>query len=150
MLSYTGNGRVRLLAPPDPNTGFAPFESAVPFLFDFGNGDTLLIHYGRTDFGAPEPGMVQVVPVPPNLVDTTWFATFNPVPGSGTGQFADVIGGEFFMTAETDPFDPTTADVPYSWSSDVGYLTFVPEPSSLLAAGLGWVALVARRWQQVA
>ncbi|MDC0937248.1 hypothetical protein OAS39_13265, partial [Pirellulales bacterium] len=46
-LSYSGNGRVRLLSPPDPNTGTASFDSAEPFLFDFGNGDTLQMHYGR-------------------------------------------------------------------------------------------------------
>ena len=144
MLSYSGTGRVRLLAAPDPMTGIAPFESALPFFFDFGNGDTIEIHYGRVDFGAPEPGMVQVIPVG-NLIDTEWLATFNPVPGSGTGIFEGVIGGEFFMTAESDPFDPTAMNIEYSWSSDLGYLTFIPEPSSLAMLGLATFAFVTVR-----
>ena len=47
------------------------------------------------------------------------------------------------MIAETDPFDPTSNDIPYSWSSDQGYLTTVPEPSSLaVALGLAAVTLL--------
>jgi len=143
-LTYTATARVRLLAPPNPMTGIAPFESALPVLFDFGNGDTLAIHYGRTDFGAPTSGMVQLTPLPDGMVDTQWLAVFNPVPGSGTGQFEGVIGGAFFMTAETDPFDPTGTDFAYSWSSDVGSLTFVPEPSSLAMAGAAALVMLAR------
>jgi hypothetical protein len=143
-LNYTATARVRLLAPPNPMTGIAPFESASPVLFDFGNGDTLAMHYGRTDFGAPESGMVQLIPLPGGMVDTQWLAVFNPVPGSGTGQFDGVIGGAIFMTAITDPFDPTGTDIPYSWSSDAGSLTFVPEPSSLALVGAAALVMLVR------
>ncbi|MCA9185921.1 MAG: hypothetical protein R3E01_36605 [Pirellulaceae bacterium] len=129
-LNYTGMGRVRLLGAPDA-TGVAPFDSGVPFVFDFGADGTLEMHYGHPELGAPDTARVQLTPVAGGLVDTTWLATFNPVPGSGTGKFANVTGGAFLMTAETDEFDPAATNIPYSWSSDVGFLTFVPEPSSL-------------------
>jgi hypothetical protein len=143
-LNYTGNGRAILLGLPD-TSGFAPFQSATPFLFDFGGGDTLLMHYGRTDFGAAETGKVLLVPSP-GAIATTWYAEFNPVPGSGTGKFADVVGGSIYMIAETGEVDPEATDIPYRWSSDQGFLTTVPEPSSLVVlAGVALIGLLVSR-----
>lgn len=129
----------------DPATGKVPFDSAVPFLFDFGGGDTLLMEYGHPELGAPGTGIATLTPLPSGLLDTNWLATFNPVPGSGTGKFAGVTGGAFLMTANNSAVDPAGTNLPYTWSSDVGYVTIVPEPCSAAMAALGGCALLAFR-----
>ncbi|MCA9263521.1 MAG: hypothetical protein KDA60_06710 [Planctomycetales bacterium] len=137
-LAYTGDGSVRLLGLPD-ETGTAPFDSATPFLFDFGDGNSIQLHYGHPEVGAPSTGSATIQPSSqPDLVNVTWLATFNPVPGTGTGIFENVVGGAFFMTASQTEVDPTGQNLPYMWSSDPGYLTVVPEPHCL--AILGWAA----------
>lgn len=140
-LNYTmPTAAFEVLGPPDAS-GTLPFHSASPGFFDFGNGDTLLLHYGRTDFGAPTTGFATITP-DGNLNDVIFLATFNPVPGSGTGIFENVVGGDFFMTAMMDNVDLAGTDIPYSWSSDVGKLTLVPEPCVFAIVGTGVAGLV--------
>ena len=147
-LNYTSLGSIRVLDVPDAN-GTVPFESDLPVTFDFGGGNTLAMHYGRIDMGAPTTGFVTLSPgSTPNRFDLEFLATFTYVPGSGTGDYADVIDAEFFMTANMDEVDITTPDLPYMWSSDVGFLTFVPEPNSGLLFALAMAAAISlrRRW----
>lgn len=144
-LNYTGSGTVAALGAIDPATGQVPFASNDPFLFDFGGGNTLKIHYGHPELGAPSTGTATIAPLPSGLADVTWLATFNPVPGSGTGIFANVTGGSFFMTAKMFSIDPTSTDIPYSWTSEMGYLTVVPEPSASLLVLMSICGLVSRR-----
>lgn len=143
--NYTGSGTVTALGAIDPATGQVPFASGEPFLFDFGGGNTLRMHYGHPEVGAPSAGTATISPLPSGLVDVTWLATFNPIPGSGTGKFANVTGGSIFMTAKQTSVNPLGPDLPYSWSSDVGYLTVVPEPSTGLLLALVGCGLLARR-----
>lgn len=134
--------------PGDPSSVY--FQSDVPARFDAGDGNVIEFHYGRTDFGAPQNGVATLSPTgltSPGgapLFDVIFLATFNPVPGSGTGVFADVVSGAFFMTAVSDNVDVTGVDIPYNWSSDVGGYVTIPEPSSLLIAGLACLGLVRR------
>src|SRR2546430_14569713 len=57
---YYGEGKVVLDRFTSATT--AEFSSAVPFVFVAANGDRLACHYGRTDFGAAQPGKVQLYP----------------------------------------------------------------------------------------
>lgn len=132
--NYTGQGEVRLDTFTSATT--ADFSSAQPFVFTGQNGDELAFNYaGNVSLGDAGGG----------LAFGTFVAEFNPVLGSGTGQFADVIGGSFIMTAITEAFAlvpgpaPGNEDVAYTWSSDEGYLMFVPEPSSLALLMIGGI-----------
>ena len=123
-----------------------PFESVSPFTFDFGSGNSFQMRYGRLDFGAPSSGFATPSPgSQTGLSDVVFLATFNYVPGSGTGAYEEVIDGEIFMTAIIDDADLTTLDIPYTWSSDVGFLTFIPEPTSMTLVALAFPALTVRR-----
>ena len=125
-----------------------PSLSAVRFFFDFGNRNTLQMHYWRPEFGAQSSGSGRVAPVPrtnPQLVDVTWITARNPVPGSGTGIFQDVIGSRFLMMAIQDSVDLASADLPHTWSCDVEFLTVVPEPNLLILTGPAVVGLFALR-----
>ena len=119
--NYTGQGVVRLDMFTSATT--AEFSSAQPFVFTGQNGDELGFNY---------TGVVALADAGGGLFTSTWSGEFNPAPGTGTGEFADVEGGSFIMTALTEAFEPgVSTDVAYTWSSDEGYLLFVPEPSSL-------------------
>jgi hypothetical protein len=119
---YYGEGEVVLDAFLSPST--AAFSSAVPFVFTAANGDQLAFHYGRTDFGAPKPGFVELLPAGDGLVIAVWFAEFDPVYADCTGRFADLVGGSFFMIAVTEPFVFGAMDpVAYTWSGQ-GSLEF--------------------------
>ena len=108
----------------------ANFSSDVPFVFvSNATGDQLVVDYA---------GTVALTDVGGGLFDTTWVADFTPVIGQSTGVFADVIGGSFTVTAETDNFMMGQVPVNYTWGGS-GTLQFIPEPSSaifLLAGGL--------------
>jgi hypothetical protein len=114
---YYGDGKVQLDEFLSPTS--AAFSSAVPFVFTAANGDKLAFHYGRTDFGAAGPGIVQLFPADDGKVVAVWVAEFNPVPDECTGRFQKVIGGSFIMTAVTEPFVFGSSDpVAYTWSGD--------------------------------
>jgi hypothetical protein len=116
--NYYGQGMVQIDMFTSPTT--AEFSSAVPFVFIAANGDKLAFTYGDTNNGAAKPGTVTLFPVDMTHVVAVFVAEFNPVPARCTGRFAKVIGGSFIMTAVTDPFEPTGADVPvgYTWSGE--------------------------------
>jgi hypothetical protein len=113
----------------DPSTGtfVGEFGSGDPFVFVAANGDELVCHYGRTDFGASEPGVFELTVVGFTeggvpIVEALFIAEFVPQPAS-TGRFAG-IQGSWIMIAVTDPFVLGSSDpVPYSWSGQ-GSLTF--------------------------
>ena len=110
-LSYTGAADIRVVGITSPSE--VAFDSSVPFTFDFGGGDSFQMHYGRADFGAPGPGVATVGPGDgAGLSDVEFLATFNVVPGSGTGAFSDLIEGSLFMTAVMDEVDLTQPGYP--------------------------------------
>jgi hypothetical protein len=113
--NYSGVGKVQLDAFTSGST--ADFSSAVPFVFTAANGDKLAFHYGRTDFGAAEPGHVSLFPAAEaGKVIAVWVAEFNPVVAQCTGRFEQVTGGSFIMIAVTEPFVFGATDpVKYAW-----------------------------------
>lgn len=144
VLNYSGSADIRVVGITSPSE--VTFDSAVPFSFDFGGGDSFQMHYGRVDFGGPGPGVATVGPGDgAGLSDVEFLATFNVVPGSGTGAFSDLIDGSLFMTAVMDEVDLTQPDIPYSWTSDVGSLTFIPEPGAAALLGVAGLAFSAAR-----
>jgi hypothetical protein len=112
---YYCEGFVRTDILTSPTT--ANFSSAEPCVFTAANGDKLAFHYGREDYGAQGPGVVELFDAGDGKVFTIWVAEFNPVPELCTGKFSKVIGGSFIMVAITDPF-VLGADEPvaYTWS----------------------------------
>jgi hypothetical protein len=127
---HTGAGTVQTdtaqLNPDGTITG--EFGSGSPFVFKGANGDKLVCHYGRTDFGASEPGTFQltildVSPTGELLVEALWIAEFVPQPALCTGKFAGVTGG-WVMYARSEPFVLGSDDpVYYSWQGE-GTLEF--------------------------
>lgn len=114
---YYGAGVVQLDEFLSPTT--AAFSSAVPCVFTAASGDQLAFHYGRTDFGAAGPGIVELFPADDGKVVEVWTAEFNPVIDECTGRFAKVIGGSFIMVAVTEPFVFGSTDpVAYTWSGE--------------------------------
>ena len=71
------------------------FGSAVPFAFTSEDGDVLACYYGRTGFGASQPGTFTLVPVSgkPGWYVAYWIAEFIPYAPDCTGKFAGVTGG---------------------------------------------------------
>ena len=132
--NYSGAGIARLDTFTSATT--ATFSSAVPFVFESdATGDQLVVDYA---------GEVTLVDLGNGVFDTTWVATFTPVIGASTGIFADLIGGSFVVTAETDNFSPGEAPVNYTWSGS-GNLLFVPEPTTIGIMLVGFVGLAVRR-----
>jgi hypothetical protein len=121
----------------DPETGMptritGEFGSGTPFVFVAANGDELACHYGRTDFGAAEPGSFELTVVdvlgfqggqPILLVEAVWLAEFVPQPDLCTGRFAG-ISGSWTMLAWSEPFVLGSDDpVFYAWEG-AGKLKF--------------------------
>ena len=125
---YYGEGQVETdtanFLPDGHITG--EFGSAVPFLFTAENGDVLACYYGRTDFGAKEPGTFDLTPVPElgeGVYVAFWIAEFVPFDEECTGKFAG-IGGSWIMYAWSEPFVLGADDpVAYAWTGE-GSLTF--------------------------
>jgi len=126
---YDGEGQVETdtVNPPLPDgTITGEFGSPVPFVFTAANGDKLACYYGRTEFGASEPGTFELVPVP--KLGAGWYvahfiAEFVPYGPECTGRFKGVTGG-WIMYATTAPFFLTASDpVFYTWEGQ-GSLTF--------------------------
>jgi hypothetical protein len=114
----------------DPNTGkiAGEFGSGSPFVFRGANGDKLVCHYGRTDFGASKPGTFELTIVDVTaegypIVEALWIAEFVPQPKECTGKFAGVTGS-WIMYARSAAFVLGSDDpVVYSWEGE-GRLTF--------------------------
>ncbi len=95
------------------------------FVFVAANGDRLACNYG-------DPGTFAVTPsteVAGEFV-VEFVAEFTPDPALSTGQFANVTGGSFTMTATTESFaaldidaDGFTPPFAYTWEGS-GSLTF--------------------------
>ncbi len=125
---YFGLGQVETdTAIPSPDgTISGEFGSSVPFVFTGAHGDTLACYYGRTEFGAAEPGTFELVPVP--QLGAGWYvahfiAEFVPYDPECTGRFKGVTGG-WIMYATTAPFLLGSSDpVYYTWEGE-GSLTF--------------------------
>jgi hypothetical protein len=102
------------------------FGSPVPFVFTGANGDKLACYYGRTDFGAENPGTFELVPVTdlgPGWYVATFVAEFVPYDPDCTGKFQGVTGS-WIMVATTAPFVLGSSDpVDYVWDGE-GSLTF--------------------------
>jgi hypothetical protein len=128
---YHGEGTiVTFSAVPDVAHGVihGTFGSGSPFYFTAANGDVLATQFGRTDFGAEEPGhftltIQEVLPGGALVVTGHFVAEFVVEPQISTGRFAGVTG-RWWMTADSEPFvlgsDATTA---YHWEG-AGELTF--------------------------
>ena len=114
----------------DPSTGLitGEFGSGSPFVFTGANGDKLVCHYGRTDFGASEPGtfeltIVGMTPSGEFIVQALWVAEFVPQSRQCTGKFAGVTGS-WIMYARSAPFVLGSNDpVYYAWEGE-GRLKF--------------------------
>jgi hypothetical protein len=128
---YTGIGTIQTdTAVFDPTTGriTGGFGSGSPYVFTGADGDELVCYYGRTDFGASEPGtfeltIVDVLADGSLVVEALFVAEFVPQPDDCTGKFAGVTGS-WIMVATSEPFilgseNPTN----YSWTGE-GSLTF--------------------------
>jgi hypothetical protein len=100
------------------------FGSAIPFAFEGANGDVLACHYGRTAFGAQNPGTFELVPTgDPGVYVAYWVAEFVPYLPDCTGKFAG-IEGSWIMYASSEPFQLGGTDpVGYSWEGQ-GSLKF--------------------------
>jgi hypothetical protein len=102
------------------------FGSAVPFVFFGEDGDQLACYYGRTEFGAKEPGTFTLVPHPElgeGVYQAFWVAEFVPFLDECTGKFAGV-GGSWIMYAQSAPFVLGSTDpVAYAWHGE-GELDF--------------------------
>jgi len=100
----------------------------MPFEFRGANGDKLVCMYGRTAFGASQPGtfhltIVGVAASGSPIVEALFIAEFVPQSNLCTGKFAGVTGS-WIMIAQTEPFELGTTDpVFYSWEGK-GTLTF--------------------------
>ena len=114
---YFGEGFVQTDVLTSPTT--ALFSSAKPFVFVGANGDHLAFHYGRTDFGAEQPGLVTLVPAGDGKFFAVFVAEFNPVLAECTGKYKDLVQerSSFIMIAVSDPFVVGAKDpVGYSWA----------------------------------
>ena len=104
----------------------ATFSSDVPYVFTAANGDKLACTYGLD--GTTVTGEVELFFPNPSLpiAYAVFKADFKPVPELCTGRFAKVIGGNFHMTAVTEPFDlRNPVNVRYCWEGN-GMLKFAP------------------------
>lgn len=124
---YYGDGRVQTdtnnLAFHGDGSITGEFGSAVPFVFAGADGDELACHYGRTAFGAAEPGTFLLAPLGGGVYMAFWIAEFVPVAEECTGKFAGV-SGSWIMYARSEPFVLGASDpVAYSWQGQ-GSLTF--------------------------
>jgi hypothetical protein len=114
----------------DPETGkiVGEFGSGSPFVFTGANGDQLACYYGRTDFGAEEPGtfeltIVGVLDDGSLVVEAAWIAEFVAQPDLCTGKFAGVTGS-WIMFAFSEPFVLGSSDPVIYWWEGKGSLTF--------------------------
>lgn len=104
------------------------FGSGSPFVFVGANGDELACHYGRTEFGAEEPGTFELTildftPAGIPIVEAVFVAEFVPQPELCTGKFAG-ISGSWIMIARSEPFVLGSSDpLGYEWVGE-GELTF--------------------------
>lgn len=143
--------------------GLSVTNPGPPVIADFSN--SIPVTFTSTDPNEPSAismnyaGEVTLTPFDATQFMAVFVATFEPIVGSGTGVFSDVIGGSFEMTAiTTQPFVPKlsptqtsfSTDVPYVWVSTGGVgdtLTAIPEPSvwsmTLLIGGLVGI----KRWK---
>jgi hypothetical protein len=128
---YTGDGTIETdSAAFDPSTGqiTGEFGSGSPYVFTGANGDKLVCYYGRTDFGASEPGAFEltIVDVTPDgflVVEALFIAEFVVQPDECTGKFAGTTGS-WIMYASTGPFILGSEDpIAYSWEG-TGKLKF--------------------------
>lgn len=124
---YHGEGTVQTdTANVQPNGDITgQFGSGSPFVFTAANGDQLACYYGRTDFGATNPGTFTLVPVPAlgeGVYVAFFVAEFVPYLPQCTGKFAGVTGS-WIMYAMSEPF-VLDSDEPlgYAWEGE-GTLT---------------------------
>jgi hypothetical protein len=124
---YRGQGTVRTCsAVPDFATGTisGEFGSGSPFVFTGADGDELVTWYGRTKYGASEPGsfvlaIEDVLDDGSLLVNASWVAEFVAQPDESTGKFAGATGGWVMHAWTTEPFVLGSTDpVSYAWEGE--------------------------------
>ncbi len=127
---HYGEGSVRIdSATGNPDgTITGEFGSGDPFVFYAANGDQLLCYYGRTDFGASQPGnfiltIVDVLPSGELVVEAQWIAEFVVQPDDSTGRFAGATGS-WVMYAFSKPFVLGSTDPVEYWWEGNGSITF--------------------------
>jgi len=123
---YYGDGEVETIsASPQPDGTFTgEFGSAVPFVFTGEDGDSLACYYGRTDFGAAQPGTFTLDPVPgrAGYYIAHWIAEFVPYDPACTGKFKGVTGS-WIMYATSGPFLLGSSEPISYWWEGEGTLT---------------------------
>jgi hypothetical protein len=132
--SYYGEGTVATdSAAFDPATGHikGTFGSGSPFTFFGGHGDRLVCQYGRTAYGASQPGTVDLTilgstPDGQPIVQALWIAEFVPQPDLCTGKFAGVTGN-WIMVAHSAPFVLGSDDPAFYWWQGEGTLIYPSE-----------------------
>ena len=128
IFAYHGNGEVETDTVNFEQNGniTGEFGSPIPYKFTAANGDVLACYYGRTDFGASQPGMFELIPMPhlgQGVYVAHFLAEFVPYLPACTGKFAGVTGS-WTMYAATAPFVlGSTNPTAYWWTGD-GTLTF--------------------------
>ncbi len=123
---YYGDGEVETIsaAPQPDGTITGDFGSAVPFVFTGEDGDSLACYYGRTDFGAAQPGTFTLDPVPgrAGYYVAHWIAEFVPYDPDCTGKFKGV-SGRWIMYATSEPFLLGSSEPISYWWEGEGTLT---------------------------
>jgi hypothetical protein len=126
---HYGEGKVQTdsAMPPSDGAITGEFGSGAPFVFEGADGDLLVCEYGRTEFGAEQPGFFELTILGVEdgalIVEALWIAEFVPVSDACTGKFAGVTGG-WIMFAESEPFVLGSNDpIFYSWEGE-GSLVF--------------------------
>ncbi len=125
---YYGDGSVRTdTATANPNgTITGEFGSGEPFVFR-GLTGKLVTQYGRTDFGATNPGtftltIVGVSPAGNPIVEAAWIAEFVIQGTQSTGKFRNA-SGSWTMYAYSAPFELGSSDPVAYWWQGVGSIT---------------------------
>jgi hypothetical protein len=124
---YEGDGEVQTFTatPQADGTITGLFGSPIPYRFVGPSGDVLACYYGRTEFGAKNPGTFQLVPVPKlgsGVYVAHFFAEFVPFQPDCTGKFQGVTGS-WLMYATTEPFVLGSSDPVAYWWTGFGSLT---------------------------
>lgn len=132
---HTGTGTVQTdsaVFDSKENTFLGEFGSGSPFVFVGANGDKLACYYGRTDFGAKDPGTFELTILDLTeegdpIVEALWIAEFVVQPEICTGKFAGVTG-RWTMYAYSEPFVLGSRDeLEYGWFGE-GKLLFPKKP----------------------
>ena len=162
-LLFAGVGQARADLYELTFTGATVNGSVLLDAIDLGGGTWLATSGTGSVTGAPQSGVLTLFPNPnpPNAVDSpSGFFLYNDLlyPNGHPVEFVDVDGPLFRLPngVEVNLFNNGSPSNPqYLYFDNTGFnqtvglsLSAVPEPSSLVLAGLGVVSLLGYRWRR--